>query len=146
GGNRFRPKDDSRFWSIERIAGDSWRVRTGDGRTLLFGRTDDSRERGAPGIFAWYLDEEQDAAGNTVTYTYRRDANTLFINEIRYSVFSLRFVYEARPDVLRNGRCGFERKTALRAVRIELHCDRLSVTGMRTYELDYTEAANGISL
>src|SRR5262249_4880014 len=63
-----------------------------------------------------------------------------------HSVFSLRFVYEARPDVLRNGRCGFERKTALRAARIELHCDRLAPTLMRTYSLHYAEAANGVSL
>lgn len=147
GGNRYRPKDDSRFWSIERIpSDDSWRIRTGDGRTLFFGRTDGSRERGGPGIFGWHLDEEQDAAGNKVTYTYRRDGNTLFIDEIGYSIFSLRFVYEARPDVLRNGRCGFERKTALRVARIELHCERLAPTLMRTYSLFYSEAANGVSL
>jgi RHS repeat-associated protein len=146
GGNRYRPKDDSRFWSIERMADDSWRIRTGDGRTLFFGRTDASRERGAPGIFGWYLDQEQDAAGNTVSYAYRRDGNALFIDEIRYSVFSLRFVYEARPDILRNGRCGFERKTALRVGRMELHCDRLAPTLMRTYGLEYAAAANGMSL
>ena len=147
GGNRYRPKDDSRFWSIDRISSsDSWRIRTGDGRTLFLGRTDGSREHGAPGVFGWHLDEEQDAAGNKVAYGYRTDGNTLFIDEIRYSIFSLRFVYESRPDVLRNGRCGFERKTALRVARIELHCDRLAPTLMRTYRLFYSEAANGVSL
>ncbi len=146
GGNRYRPRDDSRFWSIERIAGDSWRIRTGDGRTLHFGRSDASRERGAPGVFAWCLDEEQDAAGNKVTYSYRRDGDRLYVEEIRYSIFALRFVYAARPDVLRNGRCGFERRTALRTTQIELHCDRLTPTLMRTYQLEYAQAANGVSL
>ena len=146
GGTRYRPKDDSRFWSIERMADNSWRIRTGDGRTLFFGRTDASRELGPAGVFGWHLEEEQDAAGNTVTYTYRRDGNALFVDELRYSIFTLRFIYEPRPDVLRNGRCGFERKTALRVARIELHCNRLAPTLMRTYGLEYDEAANGVSL
>jgi RHS repeat-associated protein len=146
GGNRYRPRDDSRFWSIEKMAGDSWRIRTGDGRTLVFGRSNASRERGELGIFAWCLDEEQDAAGNKVNYSYRRDGDRLYVDVVRYSIFSLRFAYAGRPDVLRNGRCGFERRTALRATGIELHCDRLAPTLMRTYGLEYKQAANGVSL
>ncbi|HEX2061276.1 MAG TPA: SpvB/TcaC N-terminal domain-containing protein, partial [Thermoanaerobaculia bacterium] len=147
GGNRYRPRDDSRFWSIEQLPDSSWRVRTGDGRTLFFGRTIASRETTPSGaVFAWCLDEEQDPAGNRVTYTYRRDGNRLFIDEIRYSIFSLQFVYEGRPDVLRNGRAGFERVTSLRVNRIELHCDRIAPTLMRTWSLHYTQAANGMSL
>jgi len=146
GGNRYRPRDDSRFWSIEKMPNDSWRIRTGDGRTLLFGTSDASRERGTPGVFAWCLDEELDPAGNKINYRYRRDGQRLYIEEIRYSIFSLRFAYAARPDVLRNGRCGFERKTALRCTSIELHCDRIAPTLMRTYQLEYTQAVNGVSL
>lgn len=147
GGNRYRPKDDSQFWSIERLpAADSWRVRTGDGRTLQFGRSDASRDLGPAGVYAWHLDEEEDPAGNKVAYSYRRDQGTLYVDELRYSIFSLRFVYEARPDVLRNGRAGYERRTALRTGRIELHCDRLAPTLMRTFTFTYEPAANGMSL
>ena len=76
GGNRYRPKDDTRFWLIERLD-EGWRVRTGDGRMLLFGQTAPSRELDDTRVFAWCLDEEQDAAGNRVTYTYLREATTV---------------------------------------------------------------------
>jgi RHS repeat-associated protein len=145
GGNRYRPKTDTQFWLIERV-GESWRVRTGDGRTLLFGQTTASRESDGARVFAWYLDEERDAAGDRVLYAYRRDGGRLYLEELQYSVFSVRFAYGPRPDVLRNARAGFERLTALRGERIELHCARLAPTLMRTYSLSYAQAANNASL
>ena len=144
GGNRYRPKADTRFWNIERT-GDSWRVRTGDGRTMFFGQTDASRERDGARIFAWHLDEEQDAAGNSIVYSYRRDGGRLYLDTIRYGIFRVGFSYESRPDVLRNARAGFERLTALRLASIELHCDRLAPTLMRTYSIGYAQAQNGAS-
>ncbi|MGH2995063.1 MAG: SpvB/TcaC N-terminal domain-containing protein, partial [Gaiellaceae bacterium] len=145
GGGRFRPKTDTRFWHVER-RGDGWRIRTGDGRTLLFGQTAASRESAGERIFAWYLDEERDAAGNAINYSYRRDGGRLYPSEVRYSVFRVRIEYGPRPDRLRTARSGFERLTALRGVAIELHCSRLSPTLMRTYKLSYEEAENGASL
>jgi RHS repeat-associated protein len=152
GGRRYRPKTDTQFWLIERSREEEgdWHVRTGDGRMLLFGQTDASREfsdTNSNTIFAWYLEEEQDPAGNKVHYSYRRDGNQLYLEEMRYSIFRVRIKYEARPDILRNGRSGYERITALRASRIELHCDKLGpmTTLMRTWALHYTQAANGAS-
>lgn len=145
GGNRYRPKTDSQHWFIERIA-EHWRIRTGEGRTLLFGQSDASREINGGLVFAWHLDQEQDAAGNTITYQYRRDGARLFLDEIQYSIFRVRVQYESRPDILRSGVAGFERCTALRAASIELHCDRLAPTLMRSYVLTYAQAANGASL
>lgn len=145
GGGRYRPKTDSQFWMIEKLA-DRWRVRTGDGRTLVFGQTADSREANGSALFAWYLDEEVDAAGNIVLYRYRLSGGQRFLEEMRYGIFTVRLIYQDRPDVLRNGRAGFERATAVRAARIELHCDRLAPTLMRTWQLTYGQAANGASL
>ena len=145
GDNRYRPKADNKFWLIERV-NDGWRVRTGDGKTMFFGQSEQSRESDGAKVFAWYLDEERDAAGNSILFSYRRDANRLYLEEIRYSIFSIRITYESRPDVLRNGRSGFERLTALRAHFIEMHCDRLAETLMRTYELTYQQGTNGASL
>jgi RHS repeat-associated protein len=145
GGNRYRPKTDTQFWLIERLA-ESWRVRTGDGRMLLFGQAEASREGEGDAVLAWYLDEERDAAGNAVRYTYRRDGNRLYLDEIRYGIFRLKAIYEPRPDLLRNGRAGFARLTALRTQALELHCDRLAPSLMRSYRLSYRQAANGMSL
>src|SRR5262249_55243836 len=122
------------------------RIRTGDGRTLLFGQTPDTREADGARVFAWCLDEERDAAGNAILYSYRRDAGRLYPEEVHYSIFRVRFICESRPDQLRNGRSGFERQTKLRARSIELHADTLMPTLMRTYGLEYTAAGNGASL
>lgn len=149
GGPFYRLRDDSRFWQIERLGdngGNGWRIRTGDGHTLLFGQSEASREAGPGGVFAWCLDEERDCAGNAVTYRYRRDGEVLFLEELRYSIFSVRIGYEPRPDVLRHGRTGALRRIALRAKSIDLHCDSIPAEPMRTYRLSYEQAANGVSL
>jgi RHS repeat-associated protein len=145
GGGRYRPKTDSKFWMIERV-GDTWHIRTGDGKLMLFGQTAASRESGPPGVFAWYLDEERDAAGNGVFYSYLENRGRLYPESVRYSIFEVRFVYEARPDSTRNGRAGFARAMALRAKAVEMHCTGLAPTLLRTYSLAYTQAQNGVSL
>ena len=145
GGNRYRPKADTKFWDIIRTK-NHWRVRTGDGRTLFFGQTAASRESDGPKIFAWHVNEERDAAGNRIRFRYRRNGNRLYLREVRYSIFRLRFIYERRPDLQRSGRSGFLRLLALRLRRIELHCNRQTPTLIRTYTLHYKQAANGTSL
>src|SRR5262249_714893 len=69
-----------------------------------------------------------------------------YLQEVRYSIFRVSFVYEPRPDVLSNGRAGYLRRTALRAVRVDLHCSRLAPSLMRSYRFTYQEAVNGVSL
>lgn len=145
GGNRYRTQTETRFWHIERLT-DGWRIRTGDGRTLRFGQTTDSREEDNGRIFAWCLDEELDPAGNAIRYRYQRDGNRLYLQETAYSIFRLAVSYETRPDLLHDGRAGFLRHTRLRATGIALHCQRLAPTLMRTYTLSYQQAANGASL
>lgn len=144
GGNRFRPRTDNKFWMIERF-GDGWRIRTGEGRTLFFGQAGSSREFAGARVFAWYLNEELDAAGNSIRYTYRRDGNRLYLDEVQYSIFSFRLIYEVRPDVVHNARSGFERTMALRVKEMEMHCTRLVPTLMRTYKFTYQSALNGTS-
>ncbi len=145
GGGRYRPKSDTRHWHIERH-GDGWRIRTGDGHTMLFGQQADSREELPGRVFAWCLDEQRDPAGNAIEYHYRRDGDRLYLADVEYGIFRLAFSYEARPDVLHDGRTGFARHTALRAARIDLHCSRLAPTVMRSWHLGYRQAANGCSL
>ncbi len=145
GNNRYRPQADTSFWMIERT-GDSWRIRTGDGRELRLGITPAGRETYSGSTFAWMLEEESDPAGNLIHYTYVRDGERLYLDTISYSIFTLRINYEDRPDPMRNGRAGFERLTRRRAASIELSCSRLAPALMRTWVFSYGLAANGISL
>ena len=144
GGGRYRPRTDTKFWSIIR-AGDAWVVRTGDGTTLRFGQTPASRETNGAAIFSWHLDEQRDAAGNAITFTYRRDGGRLYPDKVRWSIFDARFVYETRADVLRNGRAGFLRTTALRAHALEISSERAAPALLRSYVFEYQPARNGPS-
>lgn len=145
GGNKYRPKTDNIFWTIE-FENNAWTIFTGDGRKLMFGQSDASREGSVKGTFAWYLDSIIDQAGNEINYSYMSDGDRLYLSSIDYSIFSLKIIYEDRPDVLRNGRAGFLRTTSLRAKSLQVHCSRLTPALMRSYELKYEEALNKISL
>jgi RHS repeat-associated protein len=141
----YRPKSDNLFWKIQ-FKNNSWEILTGDGRKILLGQTDASREGSSKGVLAWYVDASIDQAGNAVNYSYLRNGNRLYLSSIDYSIFSLKIIYENRPDTLRNGRAGFLRTTAWRAKSLEVHCSRSAPTLMRFYQITYTEAQNSTSL
>lgn len=145
GGGRFRPRADSTSSYIEREE-QGWRIRSGDGRTLRLGFTDQGQEADGARLFAWMIEQEEDQAGNRISYGYRRDGGRLLIDTIGWSVFKLQFVYESRTDVLRDGRAGFLRETRLRVAGIELHCSQAVPALLRTWRMTYAEAANGMSL
>jgi RHS repeat-associated protein len=144
GGGRYRPRTDTKFWSIV-FGANGWTVRTGDGTTMRFGQTAASQERDVAGIFAWLLDEQEDAAENVISYTYIRDGNRLYPQQIAWSIFAARFVYENRADILRNGRAGFLRVTELRAHALEISSQRGAPSLLRMYSFEYESSRSGLS-
>ena len=58
-------------------------------------------------MFAWYLDEEIDPAGNRILYRYRPRRRRLYIDGIEYSIWSLKFNYEPRPGRAAQRACRF---------------------------------------
>lgn len=145
GNGKYRPATDNVFWLIE-FKDNTWNISTGDGRRLLLGQADSSREICSKGTFAWYLDKIIDQAGNEIRYKYTRHGERLYLSSVEYSIFTLQVIYEDREDVLRNARAGFMRTTAKRAASLQVHCSRLSPTIMRSYDLQYEQALNGVSL
>lgn len=145
GDGRFRPRVDTLNWLIERD-GDGWRIKTGTGSTLFLGLSAETREEDGGRTFAWLIEREVDPAGNEMYFEYERRGGRLLIKAVRWSVFSLAIEYEARPDVVRNGRAGFLRTLDRRAKSIALHSSRAAPTLLRTYTLAYESAANGCSL
>jgi RHS repeat-associated protein len=144
GSGRYRPRTDTKFWSIQRDA-NGWTVRTGDGIILLFGQTPASRESDGSRVFSWLVDEQHDPAGNVISYKYLRDGGRLYPEEVTWSIFTARYVYEARADVLRNGRAGFLRTTALRAHSVEILSQRAEPALLRTYLFEYHASRAGLS-
>jgi RHS repeat-associated protein len=175
---RYRPQVEGLFARIvhhTEPGQDYWEVRTGDGRTSVYGTRrpdpappdwqdpatiadpDDSRR-----IFAWKLTRVVDVAGNAIEYDWARDAAQLYLREIRYAdhgeppatefLVHVAFAYVARPDELSDRRAGFEVRTRWRCDRIETRVHHgAAPLHVRTVALDYhdetgTPAANGTSL
>jgi hypothetical protein len=146
GGDRFRPRSDTRFWDIRR-SGDGWAIRTKEGHGYLLGTSAASRVYGGTRTFAWHLETETDAAGNRVSYRYERDGGVLYLTSVDWSIYSLRLIYDERPDVLLDARAGFPLTTARRCVAIERCCERLAQPLLTRYRLEYTQAeGSGLSL
>jgi RHS repeat-associated protein len=143
---RYRPRSDTQFWDIRR-EGDGWVIRTKEGCRYVLGSSTASRIAQGEQVFAWLLDTETDAAGNEIHYTYQRRDNQLYLHQVSWSIYSLRFVYEERPDTLHDGRAGFPIRTIWRCAAIELCCERLAQPVLKRYNLRYTQASgSGISL
>ncbi|MFH8250146.1 toxin TcdB middle/N-terminal domain-containing protein [Microbacterium sp. B2969] len=146
GGGRFRPRTDTQSWLIERD-GDGWRIRDGKGGTRRLGITSTTRETGPAGaVFAWLLEEETDAAGNSIRYTYEADGGRLWLTKVEWSVFALLFHHETRADASTDRRAGFARTLTRRVTSIDLVSERADPTRLRTWEFEYVAAANGVSL
>jgi len=144
----FHPLRETGFSRYERD-GNHWRITERDGSRFLLGQSANARvadpdhpER----IQTWLLERQEDVHGNAIDYLYERHDGYPYLSEIRYARFAVRLVYEARPDLLRNGRAGFVRGITRRCRSISLHLaadDR----EVRRLTLGYdTAEGSGVSL
>jgi hypothetical protein len=137
----FHPVREMTFTHYERI-GDHWVITERDGSRLLFGVTAASRvsDPDHPDrIQTWLLEQQVDVNGNRIDYGYVTHDGYVYLSEIRYAKFVVRFSYEMRPDVVLNGRAGFLRRITRRCNAISLHLsagDRV----VRTLALTYRAA------
>ena len=144
----FRAVREMAFSRYERV-GEHWLVREKDGTRSELGLTAEARVAD-PGderrVQSWLISRQEDAHGNRIDYDYETVDGQAYLRAIRYAKFVVRFAYEARPDVVVNGRAGFLRRTTRRCSSISLHLaagDRLT----RTLDLTYTQAPHtGVSM
>ena len=138
GENRFRPASDTKYWDI-RFLNPGWQVRTKKGKTYIFGTTNETRIEDNSMVFSWLLEKEIDNCGNQIDYKYFKHKNNLYIKEISWGIYSLKFIYENRPDIIKNGRPGFIVKTSYRCKAIENHCNTESKSLLTKYDLLFYE-------
>ncbi len=166
---RYRPRTEGLFARIHHhvsSSDDYWKVETGDGLISLYGtpgaRGADPAAVRSPSdprrVFAWRLTETRDPFGNVIQYGYQRAqpasgapvrGDQLYLSEVRYADYGdpanpsflirVRFAYDERPDPFSEHRAGFEVRTTLRCVRVEVstHADR--ARRVRTTHLDYLD-------
>lgn len=134
-----------------RLTGDTWTSASPSMVVMQYGSTVASRitgdVNGTPRIMRWLLDRIAFPGGRNVDVEYEADGNQRYLRRLRWSVFRVDFIYEARPDAFARYDAGFELRVARRCRRIELHHERLASTLIRTIDFTYTQADyTGISL
>ncbi|MGL5857035.1 MAG: toxin TcdB middle/N-terminal domain-containing protein [Angustibacter sp.] len=140
GGGRYRPRSDTQGWQISRD-GDTWTVRTKEGRRFSLGATPASRVSGPAGTLTWLVDDEQDPGGTGIAYRWRVDAGTAYLDEVSWGPFDVRFGYSPREDVTTSCRAGFEQAIALRCHAIERHTVTEAASLAARYVLEYAPVA-----
>lgn len=142
GAGTFRPRVDGGAWRAE-VSGDGFRLIDREGIYYFVGlsaatRLSDSASP-VPRVYSWQLERIEDALGNSVVFTWRRDRDQLYLSTLSYGAYEVRFNYQPRPDVIRWGRAGFPITTALRCENIELHLPSADQPLLRRWTLSYTQ-------
>ncbi len=146
----YRAEDEGLFLRFEDKGLSGWEVRDKSGTRYFFGQDVTSQIQDSGQVFRWALDAVRDANGNTLTITYTRDQQQLYLSRIRYTGHAptglaptnqVDFILENRPDGETSYRSGFGFTTAKRLKAIETRVlvdDSLTLT--RRYELAYTQS------
>ena len=71
-------------------------------------------------VITWLLERSLDPMGNAVEYAWEIEDGTPYLTEVRYAIYTVRLIYEAREDEQRNGRAGFLRILRRRCARVEV--------------------------
>lgn len=131
-----------------------WRVEYPDGRIGYFGARSDgslapeARVGGPDGVFRYHLSELVDVLGHRVVYEYVKDGAFSLPSRISYVFegaaprYEVLFSYSARPDVLSDGKPGFELRCAQRLAGVQV---RARGQDLRSYRLEYDAASPGLS-
>jgi hypothetical protein len=140
GTDEYRAKIESSFTKYVYVGAEKkWVAYDKSGTQYYFGSTDASRMSNPANpnyIFAWYIDKVADVYGNTITYTYEKDENSLYLKYVYYTSNPkcspalnadkrIEFIYEAaeRPDKIYSNRTGWPTTMKRRLEKIKIYID-----------------------
>lgn len=130
----------------------TWTVYDKRGTKYSYGSSDSGRMYDtttgvSTNTYRWYLQEVRDTNGNYIEYSYTRDGNVLYPDQITYTgsqstdgPFSVDFTLEDRSDTRVSYATGFVSTTTKRISEIEAAINGATV---RKYLLDYGVGHNG---
>jgi RHS repeat-associated protein len=123
GGGEYRVEGQGQTVRVRKV-GDSFEVDDGNGIRFKLGVTAGAREqRDATSILAWRLEEQTNAMGERIRYTYTRHLGQLYLARIVWGptdVYSVDLTYAARTDVTTSYREGYRVDTAKRLAAIKV--------------------------
>ncbi|MBW7475377.1 FG-GAP-like repeat-containing protein [Paenibacillus oenotherae] len=143
GDGTYRLNPDTNGWIIAR-EGEGFRIMDNAGKYYRLGTTGNGRQTlhigGSEEVYSWVIQEIEDSLGFKVRYSYLHDGNVLYPERIDYSIYSVLFYYEERPDLWVSRRAGFVESHSLRCTHIELHVNGEQNPVARRWELMYAPA------
>lgn len=137
--DRFVPETDGLVWDVRRV-NDGFEITQRDGVRHTLGSTVAGRvsHPGDPTkVASWLVERSTAPDGETIDYDYVTDGAGRLLSEIRWAVYRLVFHYEARADVLHDGRFGFLQSTSKRCARIELQVTTEAQPVVRRWAFTY---------
>jgi len=142
----YFPKAEGTFVRYRRI-GDSWEAHTRSGVKMQFGSSPTTRLSDIDGnrVFRWHLDRHTDTHGNVIQFEYELHSEIdreIYLSAIRYGpgsgpwahTYSVRLIYENRPDSRTDYRSGYRVRSTRRLSRVDVLYDE---TLIRRYDLRY---------
>lgn len=126
------------------FASSTWVVTDKTGTIYTFGSASSTRQdnpSSSTQIFAWMLENVQDLNGNSIAYTYYKNAGQIYPSTIAYTGFStstapfeVDFIRETRPDISLKFDTGFAATTTYRISEITA---KYNNSWVRNYTLGY---------
>ncbi|MCK5492730.1 MAG: hypothetical protein KAJ14_06450, partial [Candidatus Omnitrophica bacterium] len=149
GGGEFALKIEGAFMKIQFIPGMGWRVTDKSGMTYFLGEDQSSQEydpADSGNIFKWCLNRAQDVHGNTITFDYIREDNTLYLQTMEYTgnpqnglfpFSNVELIYESREDESMSYISGFKKGISKKLMSIDVKAEGQL---QRRYALQYASS------
>ncbi|MDB4940249.1 MAG: hypothetical protein JWO40_674 [Candidatus Doudnabacteria bacterium] len=143
-GNSYAAKVERGDFRKYDFSSSAWTVTDKSGTVYVFGssaatRQDDPSD--STHIFRWYLTSVTDANGNTINYTYYKDAGQIYPSAITYgSIYEIDFSRESSTGGFNKYFAGFAVSTNYRINLIET---KISSVWQSRVALAYTTGVNG---
>ncbi|QDU34187.1 tRNA(Glu)-specific nuclease WapA precursor [Poriferisphaera corsica] len=151
---QFHRTSGQNYWEVTDKAGnryffgESIAARQENDRFTSSSATEDLR------TFKWSLSRVRDVKGNESYYTYVKESNTMYIDEIKYNAnvnsvslpatHRVKFTLENRPDILLNYSTGFKIQTNKRLTQVSSYIDQENQPSrlVTKYQFDYSNTSS----
>ena len=147
GAGVYHSRTELVYREFRKTTAGGWEMRDGQGNRYLFGSSSQSQISGA----LWLLDTVTDPSGNQILYNYLQDQGAFYPSTITYTGYNgapgpntVKFSYEARPDVRNTFAHGVSETRAMRMTAIDANFGTLNFLAQR-YRFTYTQTSSGQS-
>ena len=116
-------------------------AQTKSGLKNYYGYTDEGKQKidGYQEVLNWYITETRDLYGNSITYTYLKDNNVLYIREIAYGPNKVTFNYRTRTDATN---LYFKGQKLVQQLLLDKIIVAYNGNVVKTYEMKYNYLSN----